>query len=307
MAIVQVALLRKVLDNGPEGNLYYEASLGLIITALILEIIAGIISIFAGNLSSYHSKHGGNGLKDCCANICCCKIVSKKGKHKKKTFGLWYSGRGGDRETLDPKDDDDEFTGAGCSPCCPCECSTEVLEGHELQTVEKYEDWERQQMKLSLQNEAARLEREQLVKLIEDARKQLSDLESSSSTDTAEVKEQAEEIQKTIDEAMKKKEDYELTMLDKTILDAQGEILKEKVKNIRKSHVYKTATFWMHVLQWILYIIFILQAFIAGLTVIDQQTGNGTETTTTTMSTVLTTTVAVVPDPGVPPGINATS
>ena len=57
MSIVQVALLREVIDSGPEGNKYYTAAVVLISLSLALQIINGMINIFIANATCYYTRY----------------------------------------------------------------------------------------------------------------------------------------------------------------------------------------------------------------------------------------------------------
>ena len=265
MSVVQVALLRQVIDSGPDNNRYYMTSIWLIAASLVCQVIAGIISIFVSNLSSYFEQFGGQPLKDCMTSLCCCKVVGKtKRKNRPKKFGLGFVEA--EEKRLSLIDIEDEQEKHFCCPCCPCEITSEVMDKNEVHILRSYDDWTRQQTNLTLQTEAANLEKEHLTKVITSAKQQLAQLESSMTADDGST-EQKSDIQNTFDEATRKRQEFELKILNKKISDAQGVLLRKEAQSIRKKRVYKMATFWQHILNYIFYTLFVMQAFITGLTI----------------------------------------
>ena len=258
MSVVQVALLRQVIDAGEEKNKYYTVSIALIITALVLQIISGMISIFVSNMSSYFGQYGGNIMKDCCANLCCCTIIKKEKRTRKRRFGLGYIE---ETKSLTSLDDVLNSKRPRLCPCCPCELTTDVMDNKEIEAIQAYDQWAKQQMKLSLKNEAAMIEYDNMTKVIQKAQARLDRIKTGGAT------QEWTEVQNVIHEATQKRDDLEKMMLNKKISDALGALLKKKVESIRKMRIYKTATFWQHVLNYIFFFVFVMQAFIAGMTI----------------------------------------
>ena len=261
MSVIQVALLRQVIDSGNEMNRYYTASIALIITALFLQIISGMISIFVSNMSSYFGQYGGNIMKDCCANLCCCTIIKKEKRTRKRRFGLGYIE---ETKSLASLDDVLDSKRPRLCPCCPkdgCELRTDVVDNKEIEAIQAYDQWAKQQMKLSLKNEAAMIEYDNMTKVIQKARARLDRIKTGGAT------QEWTEVQNVIHEATQKRDDLEKMMLNKKISDALGALLKKKVESIRKMRIYKTATFWQQVLNYIFFLVFVMQAFIAGMTI----------------------------------------
>ena len=57
MSTVHVALLKAILDQGPESNNYYTISIVLIVLSLILQVFAGLLSLLISKIRSFYTKH----------------------------------------------------------------------------------------------------------------------------------------------------------------------------------------------------------------------------------------------------------
>ena len=57
MSTVHVALLKAILDQGPESNKYYTVSIILISISLVLQVIAGLLSLVIAQIKSFYTKH----------------------------------------------------------------------------------------------------------------------------------------------------------------------------------------------------------------------------------------------------------
>ncbi|KAI0235232.1 hypothetical protein LSAT2_014290 [Lamellibrachia satsuma] len=57
MSVVHVALLKSLIDGGPEANRYYTIVIVLIVIALVLQVVIGIIAIFVTHTRNYYEKY----------------------------------------------------------------------------------------------------------------------------------------------------------------------------------------------------------------------------------------------------------
>ena len=57
MSTVHVALLKAIIDQGPESNNYYTISIVLIAISLILQVLAGLLSLIISKIRSFYTNH----------------------------------------------------------------------------------------------------------------------------------------------------------------------------------------------------------------------------------------------------------
>ena len=57
MSTVHVALLKAILDQGPESNKYYTISIVLITLSLVLQVFAGLLSLVIAHMRSFFTNH----------------------------------------------------------------------------------------------------------------------------------------------------------------------------------------------------------------------------------------------------------
>ena len=57
MSTVHVALLKAIIDQGPESNNYYTISIVLIALSLILQVLAGLLSLLISKIRSFYTNH----------------------------------------------------------------------------------------------------------------------------------------------------------------------------------------------------------------------------------------------------------
>ena len=75
----------------------------------------------------------------------------------------------------------------------------------------------------------------------------------------------AADIQATIDDALHRKLRLETQQRRAATARARGDVLWERSSAIRRSQVLKRASFWQQTINYIFYIVFVLNAFITGL------------------------------------------
>ena len=196
-------------------------------------------------------------MRDISENICCCVIRKKRAASNDK-FGLQYISSA--KRAAKQKSPDEVAESGGLCGCCPCEISVDALEDYELEALHQYDDWVKQQTKVDLACRAAALESQYLLSYIASQTLQLL-----STKDPADP--QKATIQENIDEAKRKMKDYGTMLMSKRISDAQGEILKKKTSAITKKRVVQMATFWQNMMNYLFYVVFVINSFITGLVV----------------------------------------
>ena len=102
--------------------------------------------------------------------------------------------------------------------------------------------------------------------VIDDAKEKLKELHSKKDQlSDSEFQDKISEISSQIEKANKEKTGYAEIQRTLQISTAQGKILTETANEIKKSKVLKIISYWQHVLNYIFYIVFILNIFITGL------------------------------------------
>ena len=103
--------------------------------------------------------------------------------------------------------------------------------------------------------------------MVAHSKKKLAELKKSlkkPDADSTDIDHRIEQLNVELAKAKERKEKYESTLRKAAIVREQGIVLKEYATLIRKNRVLKQAAFWQHILNYIFYIIFILNAFITG-------------------------------------------
>ena len=98
--------------------------------------------------------------------------------------------------------------------------------------------------------------------IIDDAKEKLKELHSKKDQlSDSEFQDRLSEISSQIEKANKEKTGHAEIQRS----TAQGKILTETANEIKKSRVLKIILYWQHILNYIFYIVFILNIFITGL------------------------------------------
>ena len=103
--------------------------------------------------------------------------------------------------------------------------------------------------------------------MVGDSKRRLADLSeklTKPDADSDEINRQVARLKADLAQATERKEKYENTLHKSEIVREQGIMLKEYATSIRTNRVLKQASFWQQILNYIFYIIFILNAFITG-------------------------------------------
>lgn len=133
MSIVHVALLKELLDAGPQGDKYYHFTLGLILTALILQIIAGLISLYIALLRYYFTEYKDDFLDDCLKT---CMPWGCRWKDECPEEVLFVD-EFGSTSTIMPAAPRKPVKDK--SGCCPCHCVTNRYADYEYRILSEYE------------------------------------------------------------------------------------------------------------------------------------------------------------------------
>ena len=161
MSVVHVALLKEVLDKGSDGVKYFTASITLIIISLVLQVMTGLMALLVSHLRSYYAKYKDDLIEDMFENLCCCRIVSNRGRTSRKLARARHTDyaldmtdgnlSSGDEEPMkDGQLDLDNSPQSRITGCC-CTCTRKgVLSNYEYDVLEMYDDWGAQHTEIEL-------------------------------------------------------------------------------------------------------------------------------------------------------------
>ncbi len=284
MSVVNVALLREIMDKGPDGNPYYNISVGLVVSSLCLQVLAGILAVMVTNLLSYSKKYGSNACQDCRENLfpCQCVRVNRRRGRKKETATSGHHGEDSDHDecyTSEGLAMDDELEGFCCG-CCPCDVSTEVYPAYEYQVLHKYMHWRHRVVDSKIKQIHTTEELAYQVKVVEEAKKQLDEYNQmlqQPGANKQEVEEKLRALRAEMELANKSKEDYMKTLRKERVTAEQAKILRELAEVIRKERLMKVISFWQDMLNYLFYIVFVLNAFVVGFGIASGAAGSEPE------------------------------
>ena len=243
---------------------YYLVSLVLISLSLVLQILAGLISLAIEHSLSYLSKHRTNmceDMKESCCPWSCVRQGYSTDKHKHSTAKTKAY------EITDFADDVE--TDPESSPLCgvcPCKCTTALYEHYEASSLRMHSKWECSSMAVQLKMIHAEESLQREVSFIEQAEKDLAQLTTKLENDSqrTQTENAIAELNGKLKQSQERKDKYKLEMDEFKIFKEQGSLLKEFTAAIKKDRVMRMATFWQYVLNYIFYLIFAMNAFITG-------------------------------------------
>ena len=279
MSIVHITLLKEVLDRGPDMP-YYKVSLGLIITAIILQVIVGIIALLIANVRKYYDKYRDDPLGDVCENIFHCKCKNRESVLREKRIRAVVQQKSlvdlshwdmmpVDERTKTKQLDLSDFAedDAGCCSKLPCFCSREVHPAYEYDILDRYDLF----CELMVKGEVAVVRPQQellsLQRSISRAKTDISLYEAQLNDpgeDKQDVKDKLQAVEQRLEEYRQRGKGLDKHIQDEKVVQKQGRILYKYADAIRKNRVLKMISFWQHCINYTLYVVFLINAFIAG-------------------------------------------
>ena len=133
MSIVHIALLKKVLEFGSENDKYYSYRLAFILTALILQVMAGFIALYIALLRNYYVKYWDDFLDDC-SKICCPWSCRSEKKKKQKGRRMGHTSMMSSLNLIDEEYQENNKT------CCPFKCISRSYYAFEDEILAMYGD-----------------------------------------------------------------------------------------------------------------------------------------------------------------------
>ena len=139
---------------------------------------------------------------------------------------------------------------------------------YEYKIMDQMEEWASKAVDYELDAAAAVVHLEYIKKTTKEANEAVRALEEDKEkkrlTD-AEFQLRIDEINNQLREATQRKKELLKKQEEQKINEARGEVLMDMVEDIRKDRVLKQISFWQGVINYLLYFVFIFNAFITGL------------------------------------------
>ena len=256
-------------------NRYYSIVIVLICLSLALQVVAGIIALFVSHLRVYFTRYHDDAMEDICENLCCCRAMCRTRTPQPHLSGVDKGDRLDGNEAEKPSKrvaeglplatrlNTSRKVTTNCSPCC---ITARIFPDYDYAIIDAYEEWRLHYTEKELGAAVAELEIKHLMGTIEDARGKLGILEQHKTEyDIEEFQKRFDEIQTKTEEAAERKLQFEDVQQQAKISQARGDILWERANAVRKNQVLKRASFWQHTINYIFYVVFVLNVFITGL------------------------------------------
>ncbi|ELU01032.1 hypothetical protein CAPTEDRAFT_186579 [Capitella teleta] len=272
--------------------------------AVLKQFLVGVILLLIANRRSFLEKYGEQSKQSLFENICHCKLVRRENKKKKKkkkykhrtqrtiaissindvTDGAHPGAVSIEMQPTRIVDDDESDD----DRCCAWKCTTQIYKDFEDDIINHYEDFaptmidtELKMVAMSQENvflgkriDGLKTEKSRLEGLLKDAVAK-GDASSGTKDDTGvTLEEQLQanlEVMADLQLKHTKNEEY---LNHGKIQHDQIKLLYTYVEAITKNRVLKNTTFWQNTTNYLLYIIFVLNAFITGFGI---ATPSGTE------------------------------
>ena len=87
----------------------------------------------------------------------------------------------------------------------------------------------------------------------------------------SEFKTRYDELRKKLEEIQNKKDIFEEAQRKLAVSNAKGDILMLRSDSVRRNRVLKLASFWQQMINYVFYVVFILNAFITGLGIAERK------------------------------------
>ena len=102
--------------------------------------------------------------------------------------------------------------------------------------------------------------------LLQDTKLDMQDLEASKNEmSDSEFNARYQGLRQKLEEIQNKKDIFEDAQRRLAVSIAKGDILMQRSDSVRRNRVLKLASFWQQMINYVFYIVFILNAFITGI------------------------------------------
>ncbi|KAK2138449.1 hypothetical protein NP493_7728g00006, partial [Ridgeia piscesae] len=147
-----------------------------------------------------------------------------------------------------------EETAEPSKHCCPCVCVSYRMADFEDEVSRRYDFVLRELIDAELQAARADTESESLAASIAQMRAQLGKRDSDN-----------DELKARIKKAKAEKQKHEMKRRDRKTLTTMEDLLADRLHDLRMESLLKRLSFWQSVLNFVLYAVFLCNAFVTGL------------------------------------------
>lgn len=239
--------------NIPSLCRYYLVLLVLLSVSLGLQIIAGLLTLMVSNIQSYFGKFSDDPAQDCCVNFCYCKCI--------------WRGNESD-EDGDGRQKDDEVFCKCCAAICPWKCTKKIYEDYEYEILRNNVKSQKKLVDIQLGYIKTRGDAEHLEQVVANAKAEKERLRLMSDDPKAnqeDINARLMKISEDLAEAQKLKQKYEKEASEAKILKGQCEALTKHADCIEMNTVLKKIMFWQHGVNYVYFVVLVINAFIAAL------------------------------------------
>ncbi|ELU05317.1 hypothetical protein CAPTEDRAFT_227304 [Capitella teleta] len=241
MSLVNIGLLKEIMYEGKQHR-HFAALLILTSASLALQLVAGMMSLFISNVRHYYSKYNDDPAGACCIHLCGCQCSWKA-----------------------PEDQ-------CCSSLCPIEITTNTYEEHEMRILQQNAEMHKNAFDAQLDELKTKHEVEHLMVVLDRARSEeqrLRAMGGDPKNDIEEVNRQLKGITEELAAAQERKKALEKALSEAEISRRQSNALVVHAENIERNFVLKKITFWQNGVNYLFYVVLVINAFITGLGLTD--------------------------------------
>ena len=270
MSIVHISLLKVIIDSNMD-TAYYILGIVLVSTAIVLQIVVGILALIVTNIDRYYSKFNDSVTNERKDNAYTDENVREI---LDELEGGHYDLFSVIKAVEENPNNDSDGTGQNTDTCC----IKKVHPSYEASIIKWYNIWRVMMTRCelsaaSVEQELATInmrliaDRAELVE-VKHQREQLATPPEEGEPTKEELDKRIKSLEKKIKENSKKlptkKAEQKWSSKRQASLVKQGDILRAYVDAVTREMVYKRISRYQRVINGLLYTVFILNAGIAG-------------------------------------------
>ena len=213
----------------------------------LLQVLAGLLALAIVQMKNQFKQ----AQDDLCDDMCCCSIRQRPPPITLRR-DLVAARLAGSYDKL-PRWNQEE-TAEPSKHCCPCVCVSYRMADFEDEVSRRYDFVLRELIDAELQAARADTESESLAASIAQMRAQLGKRDSDN-----------DELKARIKKAKAEKQKHEMKRRDRKTLTTMEDLLADRLHDLRMESLLKRLSFWQSVLNFVLYAVFLCNAFVTGL------------------------------------------
>ncbi len=246
--LTQITELKLLLDIGRQGHRFYTVVLTLLIACISLELLAGMIIIYIGNLHYYHASDRGGWCYDILRGLCCCCRLCRFPRKSYYSVRAPSTSREPLQRSMTTSDHEDVEEQVGC---CDIPVASRVDTFIDLERADSNIEVAR----VKVADADVKIVRSgNYVQVVEDALKKTS---GNQDLDDELVKARQE-----LNTAIREKEEAEA---EKKLAEAQQHhafFVKEQFEDRQERLTFRKISFWQHMATYLLYFVMLMNIFI---------------------------------------------